>query len=77
MLAPAAPRRAFFLRITHRLVTQAEHVWIVREVDDAESPLSPPSRCLVREGAETARRLFEYPANWSRLTDAELLKLFA
>jgi hypothetical protein len=75
--APASSRPALFLHVTHRLVTQAEHVWIVREADETDSPHASPSRCLVCESAQAVRRARQYPADWNRLTDVELLKLFA
>ena len=61
---------------SHRVVTQAERVWIVREADMTLSPDAPGNQCLLCESALTVRRTWEYPREWARLPDGELLKLF-
>ena len=60
----------------HRVVTQAERVWIVRETDASLAPNAPRDHCLVCESALSVRCAWEYPREWARLTDAELLQLF-
>ena len=64
-------------RQTHRLVTQAERVWIVREADATLAPNSPADHCLLCESALTVRCTWEYPREWARLPDSELLRLFS
>ena len=71
---PAGSSR--FLRITHRLITQAEHVWIVREADASLATHAPAPSCLLCESALSLRTTWEYPNDWDRLSDTELLGLF-
>ena len=62
---------------SHRLVTQFERVCIVREADTSLAPNAPRTRCLICENALTVRRTWNYPRDWARLSDTELLELFA
>ena len=62
---------------SHRVVTQAERVWIVREADTTLAPDAPGDQCLICESALSVRRTWRYPREWARLPDGELLKLFA
>ena len=62
---------------SHRVVTQAERVWIVREADTSLAPDAPGEQCLLCESALSVRRTWQYPREWARLPDRELLKLFA
>ena len=62
---------------SHRVVTQAERVWIVREADTTLAPDAPGEHCLLCESAFSVRRTWKYPREWARLPDGELLQLFA
>jgi hypothetical protein len=61
----------------HRVVTQAERVWIIRETDATLAPNAPKDHCLVCESALSVRCTWEYPREWACLSDAELLQLFS
>lgn len=61
---------------SQRVVTQAQHLWIVREADASLSPDAPGPHCLVCESALTVRYAWRYPREWSRLPDVDLLALF-
>jgi hypothetical protein len=63
--------------LSHRLVTQADSVWIVREADTSFAPGAPADSCLICESALTIRRTWAYPLDWSRLPDSEILGLFS
>jgi hypothetical protein len=80
VLAPASRRSGAEERLylhSHRVVTQSERVWIVREADTSLSPNAPRTKCLLCESALTVRRAWDYPREWARLSDSELLKLFS
>lgn len=62
---------------SHRVVTQAERVWIIREADASLAPNAPADHCLVCESALTVRCAWKYPREWAHLPDADLLKLFS
>jgi hypothetical protein len=62
---------------SHRVVTQAQHVWIVREADASLAANATGEHCLVCESALTVRCAWDYPRDWSRLSDRELLALFS
>lgn len=79
MIAPATWRTGADDRLyihSHRVVTQAGRVWIVREADSSLSPNAPRTQCLLCESALSVRCTWEYPREWARLTDGDLLKLF-
>ena len=61
---------------SHRVVTQAERVWVIREADATLAPNAPSDHCLLCESALTVRCAWEYPEEWARLPDSELLQLF-
>jgi hypothetical protein len=64
------------LRRPQRVVTSAEHVWIIRESNATLAPNAPSDHCLVCESALTVRCAWEYPSEWAHLPDMELLQLF-
>ena len=49
--------------------------WVVREVDARTVPGTHGDRCLILENHERVRRLWAYPAGWSRLPDEALLEM--
>ncbi len=49
--------------------------WVVREVDARNVPGARGERCLILENHERVRRLWVYPAGWSRLPDEALLAI--
>jgi hypothetical protein len=80
VLAPAQWRGGAEERLflhSHRVVTHSDRVWIVREADASLSPNAPRTQCLLCESALTVRCAWDYPREWARLPDSELLKLFA
>ena len=49
--------------------------WVIREIDTSPFPTAPAPRCLVFENDSVVRRVWTYPADWSGLSDAALLRL--
>lgn len=74
---PASDHDALTISGTHRVVTRASHLWIVREADATLSPTAPRGQCLVCESALSVRTAWQYPSDWTRLPDEQLLQLFA
>ncbi len=50
-------------------------VWHVVEVDTTGLPDTRGDACLLFDGALGVRRVWNYPAAWDRLSDAELVAL--
>lgn len=48
--------------------------WSVREVDTPQ-PWAHAKRCLIFSSATIVRRVWSYPAGWSRLSSRDLLEL--
>jgi hypothetical protein len=49
--------------------------WIVREVSAASVPGSHGERCLIFDSDMSVRRVWDYPAAWSELSDDDLWQL--
>jgi hypothetical protein len=49
--------------------------WVVREVDARAVPGAQGERCLILENHDRVRRLWNYPAGWSRLPDETLIDI--
>jgi len=49
--------------------------WHVREVSAASVPGVHGERCLIFDSDMTVRRVWDYPAAWSHLSDEDLLRL--
>ena len=52
-----------------------DRIWIVEEMDARHVPGAKAERCLVFSTGSITRRVWEYPANWMALPDAELQAL--
>jgi len=59
-----------------RVIESERERWQFREIDSARTPGAPRPRSLVCEGSMIVRRLWQYPADWRQLPEAELLRLF-
>jgi hypothetical protein len=49
---------------------------MIAEVDARHVPGASSDYCLIRETDSQMRRLWRYPADWDRLSDAALIALF-
>jgi len=49
--------------------------WRIYEVASANVPSPRGSNCLIFESAQAVRRVWNYPANWQKLSSAELSAL--
>ena len=60
---------------SERIVQRDDEMWTVKEVNALNVPGARGSRCLICESTSVVRRLWNYPANWMRLSDDDLLNL--
>jgi hypothetical protein len=60
-----------------RIIQRAEQRWVVREISTTNQAGGRGRRCLICESDEVVRRVWEYPDDWERLSDEELLELCA
>jgi hypothetical protein len=60
-----------------RLVREPETgaLWHVVEVDTTGLPGARGAACLLFDGTPGVRRVWNYPADWAALPDAELVRL--
>jgi hypothetical protein len=49
--------------------------WHIREVSAVSVPGSQGDRCLIFDSEMTVRRVWDYPASWSELSDEDLWRL--
>jgi hypothetical protein len=59
---------------TRAVVDTHGNEWSIREVDTPQ-PWAHAKRCLIFSSAAIVRRVWSYPADWSRLSSRELLDL--
>ena len=60
---------------TSREFQHGDEHWIVREVDARTVPGARAKTCLICETADVIRRLWEFPKDWTSLTDEALWRI--
>jgi len=62
--------------MTGRTIDAHGIAWSVRELDSSHTPGAPTSVSLICESPALVRRVWRFPGEWQRLSDAEVLALF-